>query len=183
MVLNAGGGESPGPVYELTDEEWDRELRINLHHIFWGLRRSLQVMIPRRRGAVLIMSSIEGRQCKPGLSGYSAAKHALCGLTGCSALDVKRFGITVNAILPGLVDTEKLRVNGSVAAQRMGFGSLDDLVDVFVADSAIGRPNTVEEVAAVALFLASDSGRSFTGGLFPVDGGTLARSRERMLFS
>ena len=183
MVLNAGGGESPGPVYSLTDEQWDRDMRVNLHHVFWGLRRSLQVMIPRRRGSVIVMSSIEGRQSKAGLAGYSTAKHALCGLTRCAALDVEPFGITVNAILPGLVDTDKLRSNGPAAAQEMGLGSLDELVELFVGDSAIGRPNTVEEVAAVALFLASDVGRSITGGLFPVDGGTLARARGQTLWS
>ena len=89
-----------------------------------------------------------------------------------AAQEVGTLGITVNAILPGVIETDILRDTGPASAVAMGLDSYDALVELFTSDSAIKRPNKVEEVAAVALLLASDSG-NITGTLFPVDGGTM----------
>ena len=130
-------------------------------------------MIPREYGRILVTSSVEGKLGKPGIPGYDATKHAVNGLVKVAAQEVGTLGITVNAILPGVVETDILRDTGPASAVAMGLDGYDALVELFTSDSAIKRPNTVEEVAAVALLLASDSGRNITGTLFPVDGGTM----------
>ena len=161
------------PVVDMTDEEWELEVDWNLNHVFWGMRRALQHMIPREYGRILVTSSVEGKLGKPGIPGYVSTKHAVNGLVKVAAQEVGTLGITVNAILPGVIETDILRDTGPASAVAMGLDSYDALVELFTSDSAIKRPNKVEEVAAVALLLASDSGRNITGTLFPVDGGTM----------
>ena len=82
-------------------------------------------------------------------------------------------GITVNAILPGLTETDTLLEKGPGSAEAMGLGSYEALIELFTKGAAIKRPNKISEVAAVAVLLASDAGRNITGALFPVDGGTM----------
>ena len=161
------------PVVDMRDEEWELEVDWNLNHVFWGMRRALQHMIPREYGRILVTSSVEGKLGKPGIPGYVSTKHAVNGLVKVAAQEVGTLGITVNAILPGVIETDILRDTGPASAVAMGLDSYDALVELFTSDSAIQRPNKVEEVAAVALMLASDSGRNITGTLFPVDGGTM----------
>ena len=161
------------PVVDMRDEEWELEVDWNLNHVFWGMRRALQHMIPREYGRILVTSSVEGKLGKPGIPGYVSTKHAVNGLVKVAAQEVGTLGITVNAILPGVIETDILRDTGPASAVAMGLDSYDALVELFTSDSAIKRPNKVEEVAAVALLLASDSGRNITGTLFQVDGGTM----------
>ena len=82
-------------------------------------------------------------------------------------------GITVNAILPGLIETDIVRATGPDSAVAMGMSGYDELIETFSQESAIKRPNTVDEVAAVAVMMASDAARNITGCMFPVDGGTM----------
>ena len=170
--LNSGGVENTGPVADMTDDEWQLELDWNLNQVFWGMRRALQHMIPRETGRVLVTSSVEGKLGKPGIPGYTATKHAVNGLVKSAAHEVGTLGITVNAILPGLTETDTLREKAPQTAEALGM-SYEALIDMFTQASAIKRPNRVDEVAAVALLLASDAGRNITGTLFPVDGGTM----------
>ncbi len=171
--LNSGGVNMTAPVAQMTDEEWKLEVDWNLNHVFWGMRRALQHMIPRESGRILVTSSVEGKLGKPGIPGYVATKHAVNGLVKSAAHEVGPLGITVNAILPGLIETDIVRATGPASAEAMGLGSYDALLDVFAQESAIKRLNKVEEVAAVAVHLASPMARNMTGCLFPVDGGTL----------
>jgi 3-hydroxybutyrate dehydrogenase len=171
--LNSGGVLNTAPVAMMTDEEWKLEIDWNLNHVFWGMRRALNHMIPRQSGRVIVTSSVEGKLGKPGLPGYTATKHAVNGLVKCAAQETGTLGITVNAILPGLIETDIVRSTGPDSAIAMGLGGYDELIELFAGESAIKRPNTVEEVAAVAVLLASDQARNITGCLFPVDGGTL----------
>lgn len=171
--LNSGGVHMTAPVAQMTDEEWRLELDWNLNHVFWGMRRSLQHMLGRRSGRVLVTSSVEGKLGKPGIPGYVTTKHAVNGLVKAAAQEVGTQGITVNAILPGIIETDIVRETGPDSAVAMGVGTYDALIELFTKESSIKRPNTVEEVAAVAVLLASDSGRNITGCLFPVDGGTM----------
>jgi len=173
MVCNSGGVAQSAPVASMTDEEWNLEVTWNLNHVFWGMRKALQHMIPRQTGRVIVMSSVEGKNGKPGIPGYNATKHGVLGLMKAASKEVGTLGITVNAILPGLVITDIVRETGPATAIQMGLPSFEAMVDMFVADSAIKRPNTVEEVAAVAVLLASDVAAGITGTCFPVDGGTL----------
>ena len=171
--LNSGGVAMTAPVAQMTDEEWTLEVDWNLNHVFWGMRRALQHMIPRESGRIIVTSSVEGKLGKPGIPGYVATKHAVNGLVKAAAQEVGTLGITVNAILPGIIETDIVRNTGPDSAVAMGLSGYDELIGMFTAESAIKRPNRVEEVAAVAVLLASDAARNMTGCLFPVDGGTM----------
>lgn len=105
------------------------------------------------------------------LTAYTAAKHAVNGLTKSMAKEVGTLGVTVNAICPGLVITDIIRDNGPRTAEAMGM-TFEELIDMFTQESAIKRPNTVEEVAALAVLLASEAGAGITGATLSVDGGT-----------
>jgi NAD(P)-dependent dehydrogenase (short-subunit alcohol dehydrogenase family) len=171
--LNSGGVVQTAPVAQMSDEEWKLEVDWNLNHVFWGMRRALQHMIPRNSGRVIVTSSVEGKLGKPGIPGYAATKHAVNGLVKAAAHEVGTLGITVNAILPGLIETDIVRETGPASAEMMGLPSYQAMLDLFAQESAIKRLNTVEEVGAVAVLLASDAGRNMTGCMFPVDGGTM----------
>ncbi len=171
--LNSGGLQMTAPVAQMTDEEWKLEIDWNLNHVFWGMRRALNHMIPRQSGRIIVTSSVEGKLGKPGISGYVTTKHAVNGLVKSAAQEVGTLGITVNAILPGLIETDIVRATGPDSAIAMGLDGYDALIDMFAQESCIKRPNRVEEVAAVAVLLASDAARNMTGCLFPVDGGTM----------
>jgi len=137
------------------------------------MRRALQHMIPRTYGRIIVTSSVEGKLGKPGIPGYAATKHAVNGLVKAAAHEVGTLGITVNSVLPGLIETDIVRETGPQSATMMGLPSYEAMLDLFAQESAIKRLNTVEEVAAVAVLLASDAGRNITGTMFPVDGGTM----------
>ena len=171
--LNSGGVQMTAPVAQMTDEEWKLEIDWNLNHVFWGMRRALNHMIPRQSGRIIVTSSVEGKLGKPGISGYVTTKHAVNGLVKSAAQEVGTLGITVNAILPGIIETDIVRATGPDSAIAMGLDGYDALIDLFAQESCIKRPNRVEEVAAVAVLLASDAARNMTGCLFPVDGGTM----------
>jgi len=173
-VLNAGGIMNAAPIAEMTDENWDHALSINLNHTFWGMRRALQHMQPKQSGRIIAISSVEGKLSKPTIGHYSSNKHAINGLVKVAAHENGTQGITVNAILPGLVLTDMFHETGPATVEAMQLeGGLDALASMFSAGSAIKRPNTVEEVAAVALMLARDEAKNITGCLFPCDGGTM----------
>jgi 3-hydroxybutyrate dehydrogenase len=148
VVLSGGDPNRSQPVASMPDDDWQRVLDRGLNHVFWGLRRALQHMLPRRRGRIVVTSAVEGKLPRPGASGYVAAEHAVNGLVKSVAREVGTQGIAVNAILAG--PTDHLH-----------------------ALSKLGRRNTVEEVANVAVLLATPSISSITGCLFPVDGGTM----------
>ncbi|MBC7631913.1 MAG: SDR family NAD(P)-dependent oxidoreductase [Flavobacterium sp.] len=173
MVNNAGGANDLQPVVNTTDEEWDANMKWNVYSTFYGTRRALQHMIPQKSGRVINMSSVEGKHGKAVMAGYVTAKHAINGFTKCTAKEVGTDGITVNALCPGLVITDIIRKNGPQSAAAMGI-SFDDMINLFAQESAIKRPNTVEEVAAMAVLLASDIGAGITGALLSIDGGTAA---------
>ena len=173
MVLNSGGVKNTAPVYMMTDEEWNLEIDWNLNHVFWGMRKALQHMIPHGSGRIIVTSSVEGKLGKPGIPGYSATKHAVNGLVKSAAREVGTIGITVNAILPGIIETDIVRETGPESAIAMGLESYDAMIGLFTKESSIKRPNKVEEVAAVAVLMASDAGKNITGCMFPVDGGTM----------
>jgi 3-hydroxybutyrate dehydrogenase len=173
MCLNSGGVMNTAPVFMMSDEEWNLEIDWNLNHVFWGMRRALQYMMPRDTGRILVTSSVEGKIAKPGIPGYNATKHAVNGLVKSASKEVGTTGITINSILPGLIETDIVRSTGPESAKAMGLESYQAMLDVFTKESAIKKCNTVEQVAAVAVMLASDAARNITGCMFPVDGGTM----------
>ena len=173
LVNNAGGAERLAPLVDLYDEDWDLVMKWNLYSTFWGTRAALRHMLPQKYGRIVNISSVEGKHGKPVLTAYVAAKHAINGLTKAVAKEVGTQGVTVNAICPGLVITDIIQRNGPLTAQAMGI-TFDEMIALFAAESAIKRPNTLDEVAAVAVLLASDAAAGITGAIYSVDGGTAA---------
>lgn len=171
MVNNAGGASDLQPVIELSDETFDEAIKWNLYSTFWAMRAAMKNMVTHKWGRVINISSTEGKVGKPVFGAYTAAKHAVNGLTKSAAQEVGEQGITVNAICPGLILTDIVKTQGQETAEAMGL-SFEEFVSMFSAESALKRPNTVEEVAAVAVLLASDAGAGITGGTISVDGGT-----------
>lgn len=173
LVNNAGGSSGFAPVAQMENDAWDHTIRWNLSATFWGIKHAFRHMIPQASGRIINVSSLEGKHGKPGIAAYVAAKHAINGLTKSAAQEVGTMGITVNAICPGLIETDIVRESGAAAAASMGL-TYDEMVQQFADESAIKRMNTVEEVGAVAVLLASDVGAGITGALWSVDGGTAA---------
>ncbi|HET9078424.1 MAG TPA: SDR family oxidoreductase [Acidimicrobiales bacterium] len=171
LVANAGGGSNHAPVAQLTDAAMEEAMLWNFWHTFWSMRAALQHMIPQKSGRILTMSSVEGKVGKPGIATYVSSKHAICGLTKSAAREVGTLGITVNALCPGAIETDVMKAEGPSAAEAMGI-SYGELLEKFAEESAIKRLMEVEDVAEVAVLLASDSGAGITGSLISIDGGT-----------
>ena len=171
LVNNAGGAGDLQPLVDLSHEAFDLAIKWNLYSTFWATRRVLPGMLERGFGRIINISSVEGKIGKPVFTAYTAAKHAVNGMTKSLAQEVSAQGVTANAICPGLVITDIVKDNGPATAEAMGL-SFDEMVDLFAQESAIKRPNTVEEVAAVAVLLASDAGGGITGATLSVDGGS-----------
>jgi NAD(P)-dependent dehydrogenase (short-subunit alcohol dehydrogenase family) len=171
LVNNAGGAGDLQPLVNLSDHAFDEAMKWNVYSTFWASRRALPVMLEKQDGRIINISSMEGKHGKPVLTAYSAAKHAVNGMTKSLAREVGAQGVTVNAICPGLVITDIIRNNGPATAKAMGM-EFEEMVTMFAAEAAIQRPNTVEEIAAVAVLLASKAGAGITGAQISVDGGT-----------
>ena len=171
LVNNAGGAGDLQPLVNLSDEAFDLAIKWNLYATFWACRRALPGMLAQGFGRIINISSTEGKVGKAVFTAYTAAKHAVNGLTKSLAQEVGASGVTVNAICPGLVITDIVKDSGPATAEAMGM-TFAEMVDMFAQDAAIKRPNTVEEVAAMAVLLASKAGAGITGATLSVDGGT-----------
>lgn len=172
LVNNAGGSSGFATVDSLSDEAWNEALNWMLNATFWATRRALQDMIPRQWGRIINISSVEGKQAnKSTVAHYITNKHAINGFTKAVAFENGTLGITSNAICPGAVETDLMTETGPEAAASLGV-SYEEYVDSYAKDAAINRLNTVEEIAAVAVLLASDVGAGITGALWDVNGGT-----------
>ncbi len=171
LVNNAGGAGALAPLVDLTDEAFDEAMKWNIYSTFWATRRALKPMIAQQSGRVINISSTEGKMGKPTFAPYTIAKHGINGMTKAVAQEVGTMGITVNSICPGLVLTDLILDNGPTTAKGLGM-TFEEMIDMFAQESALKRPNTVEEIAAMALLLASDAGAGITGAMLSVDGGT-----------
>jgi len=167
-ILNAGGVRESTVVVDMSDEEWQHELDLNLNHVFRGTRRALRTMIPREYGRIIAVSSIEGKHAKPRVAGYTANKHAINGFIKAVAREVGPLGIAASAICPGLVGTDMLYQSGG---KNTGAGSVDAVIEMYTKEAAIKRMVTVGEVADLVALLAGPSGMAFAGGTISVDGG------------
>jgi 3-hydroxybutyrate dehydrogenase len=171
MVNNAGIAES-APITKTDDELWQRHLAINLSGTFYCTRAALPQMIERGWGRVINVASIAGKTGGPYISAYSASKHGVLGLTRSVALEVATKGITVNAICPGYVDTE-MTTRGIENIAKKTRLSADEAMDSIRKMSPQNRIIEPEEVAALALLLASEEGRGINGQAINVDGGSV----------
>ena len=172
LVNNAGGSDGFALVHELTDEAWDKAMDMNLNSAFWATRAALRQMLPQRSGRIINISSVEGKMGnKATVSHYITAKHALNGFTKATAFEYGTEGITCNAICPGAVETDLMRDVGPSFAEQNG-QTYEQYKQAYAKDASLQRLNTVEEVAAMAVLLASPAGGGITGALLNVDGGT-----------
>ena len=171
LVPNAGGGSNYAPVAQMTDESMQDALVWNFWHTFWTMRAALNHMTAQGWGRIIAMSSVEGKMGKPAISSYVVAKHAINGLVKSAAKEVGTLGITVNAVCPGAIETDVMLAQGPGAAEAMGM-TYEGLLDMFASESAVKRLNDVDDVAIVAVLLASEAGAGITGSLISIDGGT-----------
>ena len=171
LVNNAGGAGDLAPLVDLTDEAFDMAMKWNIYSSFWATRRALKPMIAQQWGRVINISSTEGKMGKPTFAPYTIAKHGINGMTKAVAQEVGTSGVTVNAICPGLIMTDLILQSGPATAAGMGM-TLDEMIDMISQESALKRPGKVEEVAAMAVLLASEAGAGITGATLSVDGGT-----------
>jgi 3-hydroxybutyrate dehydrogenase len=171
LVNNAGIAVS-APLTKTSDELWHQHLAINLSGTFYCTRAALPPMIERGWGRVINIASIAGKIGAPYIAAYSASKHGVLGLTRSAALEVAAKGITVNAICPGYVDTDMTSRAVENIAKRTGLQS-EQAMDSIKKMSPQNRLVEPEEVAALALLLASEEGRGIHGQAINVDGGTV----------
>ena len=171
MVNNAGIAES-APLTKTDDELWHRILAINLSGTFYCTRAALPEMIERGWGRVINVASIAGKTGAAYIAAYSASKHGVLGLTRSAAMEVAAKGITVNAICPGYVDTEMTTrgIENITRKTRMSAAEAMESIKKMSPQNRIIEP---EEVAALALLLASDEGRGINGQAINVDGGSV----------
>jgi len=167
VLVNAAGVEGVGPVHELTQESWDRTVDINLKGSFLVAKHVLKAMLTQKSGSVIHVASVEGLEGMSGSTAYNASKGGVVLMTKSMALDYGPAGIRVNCLCPGLILTPLTDV-----VQRA-----KPVLDQMVSWHALGRAGEPEEVAAAALFLASDDASFVTGHALVVDGGWTAGRR------
>lgn len=160
---NAGIGGELKPVGELSIEGWRKVVEVNLSGVFYAMRYQIPAMLESGGGAIVNMASILGQVGTPGAAGYVSAKHGVLGLTRTAALEYTAQGIRVNAIGPAYIDTPLLSALP------------DDARPALVALHPIGRLGRPEEVAELAVWLASPAASFVSGSYYPVDGGYLAQ--------
>lgn len=161
---NAGIPQAARPVEEIALDQWHRIIAVNLTSIFIGAQLVAPIMKRQGSGVILVTASIAGIRPRPGLSAYVASKGGAITLVKALALELAPFKVRVNAICPVAVRTPMLT--------QFGFGGSEAEAEArFVATIPLGRLTTPEDVAAAALYLASDGASAVTGIALEVDGG------------
>jgi NAD(P)-dependent dehydrogenase (short-subunit alcohol dehydrogenase family) len=169
LVNNAGVADS-APFTRMTDELWDQMLAVNLTGTYLCMRAVLPAMFARGRGRVINIASTAGRTGYRYTAAYCAAKHGVVGLTRAVALEAAPMGVTVNAICPGWTDTDMTSASIARIAENTGRSSADARRTLERMNPQ-GRLITPEEVAALAVFLASPEARGINGQALGIDGG------------
>lgn len=171
VVANAAVVDRVAPAEKVSEDAWREELDVNLTGAFLSLQPALAGMRERGRGRVVAISSTAATDGLAGQAAYAASKAGVLGLVRTLALELAGDGVTVNAVLPGMVETEK------VAAMR------DEVRDRVLRRIPMHRLGSVDEIAATVAFLCSDAAAYITGAWLPVDGGiglsNLTLGRER----
>jgi NAD(P)-dependent dehydrogenase (short-subunit alcohol dehydrogenase family) len=176
MVNAAGILDGYVPADQMSPGLWERVVAIDLTGTFWGCKRALAELLPAGRGRIVNVASVAGLVGSGGGPAYTAAKHGVVGLTRQLAITYAGRGVTINAICPGAVQTSlranSARILGPDAPSVMGgVGASEDAIR---AVTPAGRRGTLVEVAAAALYLASEGAAYVTGQTLVLDGGWTA---------
>ncbi|WP_156687140.1 SDR family NAD(P)-dependent oxidoreductase [Mycobacterium sp. Marseille-P9652] len=164
ILVNNAGGVFSSPLLDTSENGWDALYKANLRHVLLCTQRVARELVSAKLpGSVISLTSIEGVRAAPGYAAYAAAKAGVINYTKTAALELATHGIRVNAIAPDITLTEGLERLG-------GEGALTGMKSVV----PMGRPGHVDEIAGVAVFLASDMAAYLTGQTLHVDGGTHA---------
>jgi 3-hydroxybutyrate dehydrogenase len=175
ILVNNAGIQHVAPLESFPPKKWDAILAINLTSAFHTTRLALPSMRANKWGRIINVASAHGLVASPFKSAYVAAKHGMVGLTKVTAIETAEAGITCNAICPGYVYTPLVEAQIEDQAKSHNIPREKVIRDVLLAKQPNKRFATVEEMAAVAVFLASDAAASITGTALPVDGGWTAQ--------
>jgi NAD(P)-dependent dehydrogenase (short-subunit alcohol dehydrogenase family) len=168
LLNNAGIGGPTKPVHELDPADWDAVLRVNLTGAFDVARLAIPELI-RSRGVIINMASAAGRFGYANRSPYSASKWALIGFTKTLAMELGEHGVRVNAIAPGAVAGERAERVFAGRAQASGRSIAEEKL-LGLANQSLKELVDPADIAALAVFLASDAGKSISGQVVPIDG-------------
>ena len=174
VLVNNAGIQHVAPIEEFPVEKWNAIIAIDLVASFHTIRHALPSMKQRRWGRIINVASAHALVASPFKSAYVAAKHGIAGLIKSVALEVAERGITVNAVCPGYVLTPLVEQQIPDTAKARGITEEEVVRDVLLAAQPTKQFVTVNEVAALTMFLASDAAASITGAVLPVDGGWTA---------
>jgi 3-hydroxybutyrate dehydrogenase len=174
ILVNNAGIQHVAPLQDFPPEKWEAILAINLSSAFHTTRLALPPMLQNKWGRIINIASAHGLVASPFKAAYVAAKHGIVGLTKVTALETAEHGITCNAICPGYVYTPLVEAQIEAQAKAHGIARNQVIRDVLLAQQPNKRFATVEELGALAVFLASAAAASITGVALPVDGGWTA---------
>ncbi len=175
ILVNNAGIQHVAAVDEFPPDKWDAILAINLSSAFHTCRAALPGMKRNGWGRVINIGSIHALIASPFKSAYTAAKHGLAGFTKSLALEVAEQGITANCICPGYVRTPLVEAQIPDQARTRGISEDEVIQKVILEHQPTKRFVGIDEIAALAVFLAGDAGKSITGAMLTVDGGWTAR--------
>jgi 3-oxoacyl-[acyl-carrier protein] reductase len=161
ILVNNAGMNWDGVSWKMAEEQWDRVIEVNLKGYFNFIRHTAPHFKEKKYGKIINITSINGLRGKFGQMNYSASKAGIIGLTKALAKELGAFGVNVNAVAPGLIETAMLRESEA----------RDKIVDLAMAESVLKRVGLPEDLAYVVSFLASDRARHITGEVIKVDGG------------
>jgi 3-hydroxybutyrate dehydrogenase len=175
ILVNNAGIQFVSPVEDFPVEKWDQIIAINLSSAFHAIRAALPGMKAKKWGRIVNTASAHALVASPLKSAYVSAKHGIAGLTKTIALETATSGITVNAICPGYVWTPLVEKQIPDTMAARGLTREQVINDVLLHAQPTKQFVTVEEVADLAVYLASDGARSITGAIIPIDGGWTAQ--------
>jgi 3-hydroxybutyrate dehydrogenase len=175
ILVNNAGIQHVAPIDEFPPERWDAIIAINLTSTFHATRAALPAMKKAKWGRVINVASAHGLVASPFKSAYVAAKHGVVGFTKTLALEVAEMGITANSICPGFVLTPLVQKQIDDLARQHGISPEKATRDYILAPQPTKEFVRVEQIAAMAVYLASDDAASITGASLSIDGGWTAR--------
>jgi len=160
---NAGIPQWATPVEDVTDDDWDKQIAVNLSAAFYAAQAVVPQMRKQRSGSFIVTASTAGLRPRPNLCGYNAAKFGVVGFTKSLALEVGNDNIRANVICPVATATPML--------EQFGYGTFEETAKLLTAGTPLGRVAEPADIAAMAAFLASDDSVFITGTTMTVDGG------------